>query len=72
MKITLPLQEMTVEEKLLVMEELWDNLLHASAEIPSPSWHGDVLRARKLRVQEGKSIYPDWPQAKKRIREQIK
>ncbi len=72
MTVTLPLQEMTVEEKLLVMEEIWDDLLHASAEIPSPSWHGDVLRARELRVQEGISVYSDWSQAKKRIREQIK
>lgn len=60
MTVTLPLKEMTIEEKLRTMEELWDDLLHTSADIPSPSWHKDVLRARELRVQEGKSIYSDW------------
>lgn len=71
MTVTLPLKEMTIEEKLRTMEELWDDLLHMATEIPSSSWHEDVLRARELRVQEGKSVYVDWSQAKKQIRARI-
>jgi hypothetical protein len=40
--------------------------------IPSPSWHGDVLRAREKRISEGRSHFLDIAEAKKAVREQLK
>jgi hypothetical protein len=68
--MTLALAEMTTADKLRAMEEIWDDLLRTPEPIPSPAWHGDVLRARESRVREGKSHYGDWTRAKRRIREQ--
>lgn len=70
MTLTLPLAEMTTAHKLRAIEEIWDDLVRNPEQIPSPTWHGDVLRARESRVREGKSHYGDWTQAKRRIREQ--
>jgi hypothetical protein len=69
MPIAIPLDEMTVADKLRALEVIWEDLLRTPKEIPSPSWHGDVLRARESRVREGTSHYGDWTEAKRRIRE---
>ena len=69
---TIPLGKMTVADKLRAIEEIWDDLLRTAKEIPSPSWHGDVLRARETRAREGVSHYGDWTEAKRRIRERTR
>ena len=69
MTLTLDLDTMTIADKLQAMEAIWDDLLRSVEQVPSPAWHGDVLRARESRVREGKSHYTDWIDAKRRIRE---
>jgi hypothetical protein len=69
MTMTLDLDTMTIADKLQAMETIWDDLLRSAEQVPSPAWHGDVLRARESRVREGKSHYTDWAEAKRRIRE---
>ncbi len=65
----LPLDKMTTSEKLRALEEIWDDLLRTPEDVPSPSWHADVLHARERRVREGVSQFGDWADAKRRIRE---
>ena len=66
-----PVEEMTLKDKLQTLEEIWDNLQRSAEQVPVPGWHSDVLRARADRVREGLSEFHDWAEAKKRIREQI-
>ncbi len=69
MKVTMQLDKMSTAEKLQVMEEVWADLHNSPDEVPSPSWHGDVMAAREKRVSEGRSHFGDWGEAKARIRE---
>ena len=69
--ITLPLDEMTVEEKLQVMEMLWENLCQDEANIPSPAWHEEVLREREAALSRGEDEVEDWEEAKRRIRNEL-
>ena len=69
MQVEIPLDKMTIEDKLRAIEEIWSDLLRAPDEIPAPAWHADVLHARADRVQEGKSRFNDWSDAKNHIRE---
>lgn len=69
--ITLPLNEMSVEEKLEVMELLWDDLSRNGADIPSPDWHGSVLRAREEALATGEEDMEDWEAAKERLRGEL-
>lgn len=71
MQITLPLEEMTKEEKLRVMEELWVDLTKPEEEFSSPTWHKYVLRARKERLESGQEEYKDWEIAKKELRDRL-
>ncbi|MFO7774732.1 MAG: addiction module protein [Candidatus Hydrogenedentota bacterium] len=52
--VNLPLDKMTVEEKLQVMEEIWDDLSGRAESVPSPLWHGEVLAEREQTVERGR------------------
>ena len=67
-EIVLPLDEMTVEEKLRAMERIWEDLCRNESALTPPPWHRDVLEARELRVREGQDRFSDWDEAKRRLR----
>jgi hypothetical protein len=72
MQFSIPLEQMSVEEKLQAIGEIWADLAQTPENIPSPSWHADVLRAREKRISEGTSHFLDIDEAKKAVREQLK
>lgn len=63
----LPLNEMTREQKLRAMEELWDDLCHSAEGVASPMWHGEVLAERERRVEAGEASFHDWADVKARL-----
>jgi broad specificity phosphatase PhoE len=71
MEATLPLEQMTVAEKLRAMEALWADLSRDEAQVESPAWHGDVLHDRAARVKSGKESFMDWETAKKQLRDKL-
>lgn len=71
MEYTLPLDKMTLNEKLRVMEALWSDLSKNTVNLPAPAWHNDVLLARELKIREKSASYRDWEDAKKDIRKSI-
>ena len=71
MLITLPLKEMTLQEKLAVMESLWEDLARSPEAIESPAWHKDILDERRQRLAEEKSRFIDWQTAKAEIRNKL-
>ncbi len=72
MRISIPLQDMTVEEKLQAMESLWDDLCARAGQVPSPAWHGDVLAERQAASQQGDAHFEDWEAAKQKIDQSIR
>lgn len=70
---TADLMELPVQEKLMLMEALWDSLCTQSAgALTSPAWHGEVLDERLRRLASGKESVSDWPEARERIRARAK
>ena len=67
----LPLEQMTVKEKLQVMEEIWSDLSCNHNQIAVPQWHKDILDRREKLIKEGKATFVDWKTAKKRIADTI-
>lgn len=64
-----PLQNMSIEEKLQTMELLWDDLRANAGEALSPAWHGDELARREAALQRGDDLAEDWATARQRIRD---
>ena len=68
MDVALPLDKMSVEEKLRALELLWEDLNRTPSSVPSPAWHKDVLEARERRVQEGKEKFISLDEARRTLR----
>ena len=71
MASTLPLEKMSVEEKLQAMESLWDDLCNRAGVITSPAWHGDALAERETMLGRGEDQFEDWEEAKRNINNQV-
>jgi hypothetical protein len=69
MSIDLPLESMSVAEKVRILESVWDSLCSRSGDVHSPDWHREVLEERKRRLEEGKSTISSWADAKARLLE---
>ena len=54
---TLPLDEMSVEEKLQTIELIWDSLSGNEDSVPSPEWHREVLEARNRQIESGEAEF---------------
>ncbi|HEY2382800.1 MAG TPA: addiction module protein [Terriglobia bacterium] len=72
MSIKLPLNEMTLQEKLAAMEALWEDLSRSPGAIKSPEWHKEILDERRKRVDDGAAQFEDWDQVKVRMREKLR
>lgn len=64
----LPLDEMSIEEKLQTMEALWEDLSADPTKIESPAWHEEELRERERKIASGEAKFIDWEAAKADIR----
>lgn len=64
----LPLNEMSVEEKLQTMEALWQSLSVDSVAIDSPAWHEEELGKREGKIESGAAKFVEWEKAKADIR----
>jgi hypothetical protein len=69
---TLAIQQMSWEEKLRAMEELWESLSRDATRLESPAWHGDTLRETERRYEAGQEQPVDWAIAKQELRERRK
>ena len=68
MQPTIDLKQMTLPDKLSLMEALWDELCHREVEVPVPEWHEQILDERERQIKEGKATFGEWERAKERIR----
>jgi hypothetical protein len=63
-------EKMTVEEKFLSMEIIWQDLCEHS-DIDSPNWHKQVLDLRSKKVLSGQQKPMDIRKAKQQILNKI-
>jgi len=71
MSFNLPLNEMSLQEKLAAMESLWEDLSRTPDAIESPTWHKEVLEERLKRLADGKTQFIDWETAKEALRKKL-
>ncbi len=65
------IRDLSLHEKLRMMEVLWDGIAPLEAELEVPQWHKDLLDEREQLIQEGKAEFIDWEIAKKQIRDVV-
>lgn len=67
MSSDLPLDSMSVPEKLQVLEQVWASLCSDPSDVSSPDWHAKVLEARSRRLSSGEATVSSWIEAKQRL-----
>ena len=72
MDVTLPLDQMTVAEKLRAMESLWADLSRKEDQFDPPAWHELVLKEREEQIRSGQEKFIDWETAKTGLRDRRK
>lgn len=69
MSIELSLENMSVAEKLRVMETVWASLCQKPADFASPEWHAKVLAQRAHRLESGEATISTWSDARQRLQD---
>ena len=62
---------LSIEEKLQVMEALWQDLTEKEQDVQSPAWHLKALKETEQRHKEGKEAILDWGDAKRELRKRF-
>ena len=71
MNATVDLQQMSVPDKLRLMEDLWRDLSRNERDLASPEWHGMVLEDREKKLASGEDSLVDWDAAKRQLRAKL-
>ena len=61
--VDLPLTQMSLEDKVQVMELLWAELSKTPEQFASPAWHREELHSRRRQIQEGTASFQNWAAA---------
>lgn len=65
----LEITRLPLNEKLQLMESLWDALCREpAADQPVPDWHEAVIKERLARLDAGEEELIPWEEAKQRLR----
>jgi hypothetical protein len=70
-KAIVDLRQMSLPDKLRLMEELWQDLSKNERDLASPEWHGAVLKERELKLASGEDTCVDWESAKRKLRAKL-
>ena len=71
MQNTIELKCLSREEKLRLMEAIWEDLLNEEEQIESPDWHKIALQETERRFSTGQEKIVDWQDAKKELRKRF-
>jgi putative addiction module component (TIGR02574 family) len=65
------IRQLPLQEKLKVMEAIWESIAPSEEQLDVPQWHKDILDEREQLIREGKAKFIDWETAKKEIKKSI-
>lgn len=71
MQNTLDLGHLSKEDKLRIMEAIWEDLSKESDEIESPQWHQKALHDTEKKLNSGAETVVDWQTAKNDLRKRF-
>ena len=66
------IKELTLSEKLLLVEDIWDSIVADNSEIPVPVWQKDELDKRYKEYKAGDLKLHNWEEIHNQLREKYK
>jgi hypothetical protein len=61
------IRQMSLPEKVALLETVWSEIATDPAQVEVPQWHKDILDERDLALKEGRAVILDWDEAKRQI-----
>ena len=71
MQNTIEIRHLSREEKLRVMEAIWEDLLTDEEQVESPDWHQKALKETESRLSSGQEKIVYWQDAKRELRKRF-
>ena len=71
MSNAIEIKHLSREEKLRIMEAIWEDLSREEEQVESPQWHREALEETDRRCQSGQEGVVDWQEAKKELRKRF-
>ncbi len=71
MENTWEIKNLSRQEKLRIMEAIWEDLSQDETQVESPQWHKKALQETEKRFQAGHEEELDWQHAKKELRKRF-
>lgn len=68
----LELQKMSLSDKFMTIEQIWDDISHTASAFASPDWHKKILQERDKNIESGEDKLMDWGIAKEQLRNTCK
>lgn len=68
-ELVLPIESMTVAEKMDVIDRIMDDLSRNSSTVPVIEWHGELLKQRADAIERGEDGFMTLEEAGARIRQ---
>ena len=66
------INELSLSEKLLLVEDIWDSIAADNLELPMPTWQKNELDKRYKEYKEGKLGLHNWEEVHKEIRKKYR
>ncbi len=63
------LRQMSVEDRLRLLEDVWTSLDEEHDRLPIPKWHEEELNRRLMAFEDNPEAGSPWPEVKKRLLE---
>ena len=67
MQKNINLEEFSRDEKIRLMEAIWEDLSKNEENLSSPNWHEKVLSETEKRLKNNEEIVKDWHTAKREL-----
>lgn len=67
-QIVSEIRKMSVSQKLLIAQDIWDSIAMEGGNIPMPAWQKDELKKRYTEYKNGKVTLHDWQEVHARLR----
>jgi putative addiction module component (TIGR02574 family) len=62
------IERMSVEERLQAIELLWNSIAKPGDGLASPAWHGEVLAARRAKMEAGAGQFLSMGELRERLK----
>ncbi|MFN2343906.1 MAG: addiction module protein [Desulfonatronovibrio sp.] len=71
-QIAQEIKKMNPDQRLSLVQEIWDSIALDKAQIPFPDWQKNELKARYEEYQKGMLSLHDWTDVHQKLRNKVK